>query len=59
MTQNTVDTYLEDIILESTYDTATEQARFEVQQQATAIDEIAHELESKWVYGNGFFIRFC
>lgn len=50
MTQNTVDTYLEDIILASTFDTATEQARQEVQEQATAIDEIAHEMESKYTY---------
>jgi hypothetical protein len=47
MTQNTVDTYLEDVILASTYETATEQARFEIQEQAVAIDEIAYEMESK------------
>ncbi|CAF0958700.1 unnamed protein product [Rotaria magnacalcarata] len=47
MTQNTVDTYLEDIIIESTFETANQEARIEIQQQATAIDEIAHELESK------------
>mgnify|MGYP007031385897 CR=1 FL=1 len=47
MTQNTVDTYLEDVILASTFDTASEQARIEIQEQATAIDEIAHEMESK------------
>lgn len=47
MTQNTVDTYLEDAIIASTFETATEQARHEIQEQATAIDEIAYEMESK------------
>jgi hypothetical protein len=47
MTQNTVETYLEDVILASTFDTSTEQTRNEIQEQAVAIDEIAHELESK------------
>jgi hypothetical protein len=47
MTQNTVDTYLEDVILASTFETATEQAREEIQEQAAAIDEIAHEMELK------------
>ena len=49
MTQNTVDSYLEDIILESTFDTASEQARFEIQEQAAAIDAIANEMEAKCV----------
>ncbi|CAF3103925.1 unnamed protein product, partial [Rotaria sp. Silwood2] len=31
MTQTTVDTYLEDVILESTFETASEQARIEIQ----------------------------
>ena len=47
MTQNTVDIYLEDVILASTFETATEQARIEIQQQAAMIDEVAHEMESK------------
>jgi hypothetical protein len=47
MTQNTVDTYLEDVILASTFETASEQARLEIQEQAAAIDDIAHEMESK------------
>ena len=47
MTQDTVDTYLEDVILASTFETATEQARLEIQEQAAAIDDIAHEMESK------------
>lgn len=47
MTQNTVDTYLEDVILASTFDTASEQARIEIQEQAAVIDEIAYEMESK------------
>ena len=47
MTQNTVDTYLEDIIIASTFDTATEQAREDIQRQAETIDSIAHDMESK------------
>lgn len=47
MTQNTVDTYLEDVILASTFETANEEARVDIQQQAVAIDEIAHEIEAK------------
>lgn len=47
MTQKTVESYLEDIICESTFETATEQARIEIQEQAASIDEIAHEIESK------------
>lgn len=47
MTQNTVDSYLEDVILESTFDTASEQARFEIQEQAAAIDAIANDMEAK------------
>jgi hypothetical protein len=47
MTQNTVDTYLEDVILASTFETASEQARLEIQEQAAAIDEIAYEMESR------------
>ncbi|CAF3060896.1 unnamed protein product, partial [Rotaria sp. Silwood2] len=47
MTQTTVDTYLEDVILESTFETASEQARIEIQEQAVAIDDIANEMESK------------
>ena len=47
MTQNTVDSYLEDVILASTYDTASEQARFDIQEQAVMIDEIAFEMETK------------
>ena len=47
MTQNTVDSYLEDVILASTYDTANEEARLEIQEQAVVIDEIAYEMETK------------
>jgi hypothetical protein len=47
MTQNTVETYLEDVILASTFDTSTEQTRTEIQEQAVAIDEIAHDMELK------------
>ena len=52
MTQDTVDTYLEDVILGSTDDTASEQARLEIQEQAVAIDEIAHKMESKCALGS-------
>ena len=47
MTQNTVDNYLEDVILAATYDTASEQTRNEIQEQAVKIDEIAYEMEAK------------
>ncbi|CAF0910928.1 unnamed protein product [Adineta steineri] len=47
MTQNTVDSYLEDVILASTLDTSTEQTRTEIHEQAVAIDEIAHDMEAK------------
>lgn len=47
--QNTVDTYLEDMILMSMDMTADSQARREVQVLAEQINDIAYELEDKWV----------
>ena len=46
--QDTVDTYLEDIILSSIDKTADSQARTEVQELANTINDIAYELEDKW-----------
>jgi len=43
--QQTVDTYLEDIIMESVNDTAAEQARVDVQQHADKINDIAYAVE--------------
>ena len=45
--QDTVDTYLEDIILSSIDKTADSQARTEVQELANTINDIAYELEDK------------
>lgn len=45
--QNTVDTYLEDMILMSMDMTADSQARREVQVLAEQINDIAYELEDK------------
>ncbi len=47
--QDTVDTYLEDIILLSVDKTADIQARMEVQEQAQKINDIAYELEDTYV----------
>ncbi|NWI89823.1 CFA91 protein, partial [Pitta sordida] len=43
----TIDTYLEDIILSSMERTAEEQAREEVQRRAVEINDIAYEMESR------------
>ncbi|NXM34198.1 CFA91 protein, partial [Oxyruncus cristatus] len=45
----TIDTYLEDIILSSMERAAEEQAREEVQRRAVEINDIAYELESRYV----------
>merc|ERR1719376_1154092 len=45
--QQTVDTYLEDIVMESVQSTADEQARCEVQKYADKINDIAHRVEHK------------
>lgn len=45
--QNTVDTYLEDIILQSVEYTAEKEARTYIQQLANKINDITYEMESK------------
>ncbi|NXJ82724.1 CFA91 protein, partial [Trogon melanurus] len=47
--QSTIDSYLEDIILSSMENTAEEQAREEVQRMAEEINDIAYEMESRYV----------
>ncbi|NXL30617.1 CFA91 protein, partial [Glaucidium brasilianum] len=47
--QSTIDSYLEDIILSSMENTAEEQAREEVQRMAVEINDIAYEMESRYV----------
>lgn len=49
MHQSTVDSYLEDIILNSMENTAEEQAREEIQKVAVEINDIAYEMESRYV----------
>lgn len=55
--QSTVDSYLEDIILSSMENTAEEQAREEVQRMAVEINDIAYEMESRYVIK--WHIRGC
>ncbi|NXA07782.1 CFA91 protein, partial [Sapayoa aenigma] len=55
--QRTIDTYLEDIILSSMERTAEEQAREEVQRRAVEINDIAYEMESRYVIKQ--YIRGC
>ncbi|NXG04335.1 CFA91 protein, partial [Sakesphorus luctuosus] len=45
----TIDTYLEDVILSSMERTAEEQAREEVQRRAIEINDLAYEMESRYV----------
>ena len=45
--QNTVDGYLEDIIMNSVDITADEQAREEIKELAEKINDIAYEMEDK------------
>uniref|UniRef100_A0A8D0B6B2 Cilia- and flagella-associated protein 91 n=1 Tax=Salvator merianae TaxID=96440 RepID=A0A8D0B6B2_SALMN len=45
--QSTVDSYLEDIILNSMENTAEEQAREEIQRMAVEINDIAYEMETR------------
>lgn len=47
--QSSVNTYLEDIILGAVDKTADTQAREEIQQQAERINDLAYELEDKYV----------
>nr|XP_039249050.1 cilia- and flagella-associated protein 91-like [Styela clava]XP_039249051.1 cilia- and flagella-associated protein 91-like [Styela clava] len=45
--QSTVDTYLEDIIMDAVDSTADEQARQEIQQHADKINDVAYDLEDR------------
>ncbi len=47
MHQSTVDSYLEDIIMDSVDATADQQAREEIQQLAEKINDVAYEMEDK------------
>lgn len=49
MHQSTIDSYLEDVILSSMENTAEEQAREEIQRMAVEINDIAYEMESRYV----------
>ncbi|KAM3935807.1 cilia- and flagella-associated protein 91 [Leptodactylus fuscus] len=44
--QNTVDSYLEDVILNTAINTADDQAREEIQRKAQEINDIAYEIEN-------------
>ncbi|XP_066472204.1 cilia- and flagella-associated protein 91 [Tiliqua scincoides] len=48
--QSTVDSYLEDIILNSIENTADEQAREEIQRVAVEVNNIAYEMEERRTY---------
>jgi hypothetical protein len=52
--QNTVDTYLEDIILSAVDGTASEQARNEIQQLAAQVNEAAYAAEKRSVWEPSF-----
>lgn len=47
--QSTVTSYLEDIILNTEENTAEEQARTEIEKMAEEINDIAYEMESRFV----------
>ena len=47
MHQNSVDNYLEDIIMNSVDMTADEQAREEIKELAEKINDVAYEMEDK------------
>ncbi|NXV92229.1 CFA91 protein, partial [Calonectris borealis] len=55
--QSTIDSYLEDIILSSMENTAEEQAREEIQRMAVEINDVAYEMESRYVIK--WHIRGC
>ncbi|NXU58844.1 CFA91 protein, partial [Turnix velox] len=57
MQRGTVESYLEDIILNSMENTAEEQAREEIQRMAVEINDIAYEMESRYVIK--WHIRGC
>lgn len=46
--QKTVDSYLEDVILNSMESTAEEQSREEIQRMAVEINSIAYEMETRY-----------
>lgn len=45
--QNTVDSYLESIVLDSVDNTADAQARFEISELAMKINDVAYDMEDK------------
>lgn len=47
--QSTISSYLEDIILNTEENTAEEQARAEIEKKAKEINDIAYEMESRYV----------
>lgn len=47
--QSTISSYLEDIILNTEENTAEEQARAEIEKMAKEINDIAYEMESRYV----------
>ena len=50
--QETVETYLEDCILETSEKVADIESRKEIQEMATKINDIAYDLEKKYVFLN-------
>jgi hypothetical protein len=54
--QRSVDTYLEDIILGSIDKTADEQARGEIMEQAEKINDLAYEIEDRYLQHEKFCI---
>lgn len=47
--QSTISSYLEDIILNTEASTAEEQARAEIEKMAQEINDIAYEMENRYV----------
>lgn len=47
--QSTITSYLENIILKTEENTAEEQARAEIERKAKKINDIAYEMESRYV----------
>lgn len=47
--QSTISSYLEDIILNTEANTAEEQARAEIEKMAQEINDIAYEMENRYV----------
>lgn len=58
--QESVVTYLEDCILESTNKVADDKARKEIQEMATKINDVAYEMEEKYeLFFHFFLTEFC